>query len=90
MWVLVWQEIANTMRDFKNTKTRQRYLQEVMKRNELITKLKALIPDSRDKGLYIEAQAIAQLVDYIEKNRSDDSSFLMKLLRRNRVQEEIR
>ncbi len=78
------------MKDFSKAKVRQRFLQETMNRNTLVKKLKALIPDSRDKGLYIEAQAIAQLVDYIENNEDKDLSFLMKLLRRNRVQEEIR
>lgn len=78
------------MKDLNNAKVRQRYLQEIMNRDNLISKLKALIPDSRDKGLYIEAQAIAQLVDYIENDENKDLSFLMKLLRRNKVKEDIR
>lgn len=66
---------------------RQRLLHEAMNRNDLLRKLKAMIPDTRDKGLYIEAQALAQLVDYIESDENEDSSFLMKLLRRNKVKE---
>ncbi len=46
-----------------------------------------MIPETRDKGLYIEAQAIAQLVDYIESGENEESGFLMKLLRRNKVKE---
>ena len=75
------------MRDYNNAKMRQRLLHEAMNRNDLIKKLKAMIPETRDKGLYIEAQALAQLVDYIENEENEDSGFLMKLLRRNKVKE---
>lgn len=75
------------MKDYNNAKMRQRLLHEAMNRNDLLRKLKAMIPDTRDKGLYIEAQALAQLVDYIESDENEDSSFLMKLLRRNKVKE---
>lgn len=66
---------------------RQRLLHEAMNRNILLDKIRKLIPQARDQGLYIEAQALAQLTQYIETRDDDDSSFLMKLLRRSKVKE---
>ncbi|MDX2003543.1 MAG: hypothetical protein SFW35_13995 [Chitinophagales bacterium] len=73
------------MKDFRDPRVRQKFLQESVNRNLLIQKLKRIQMETSANRLVSDANLIGNLIDFFENNEEAEYQRLMKQFKLRRL-----